>query len=239
MQKINFDIVPIFNQSESTQIWHDFTKLELKCGSEIYGYRIDDKYREDIFSGFVRDWICCKYNMAFAAYHNEQMIGFVTGYKSSGTWFYLRNLYVNPEYNGMGIGRNLLSSIEKSASLLFNNIELVALDKAVSFYEKYGYTNFDGRNMTKKLPKSFVGTAPVFQWSGKLNSRLNMEIDCKLLKQYNNCPILVYVSLDKKIDGVAVKTPDGKNIVWTNQNRGQIMSDFYKQLLLKSMARIR
>ena len=239
MDKIDFKIVPVFNQSADARTWHDFTELEMKCDSEKYNYDIDDRDRARIFKGHMDDWKYNNYKIAFAAYHGEQMVGFATGYKQEDNSVYLRNLYVDPQYNGMGIGRQLLDKTEQAATLVAGRLELVSLNGAVSFYESRGYENIDNRTMFKKLQKLSVGVVPVFKWYKKLHAKLNVDVDHTLLQHYKYQPIFVYVSYGREIDGVALKMPDGKDVIWVNKNKSQSMADFYVQQLSKALSKIR
>lgn len=241
MLKTDFEIIPIFNQPANPRVWHDFTELEMRCDSEKYNYSVDDRDRTRIFKGHMDDWMHQKYNMAFAAYRGEQMLGFASGFEDpdSKSEIYLHNLYVDPKLNGMGIGRQLLEKMEKAASLVSEYMDLISLNGALSFYESCGYKNFDDRYLFKKLEKIPVGVIPVFKWRKKMRAKLNMDVDYGLLQHSKNQPIFVYVSYGKEIDGVALKLPDGKDVVWVNQNKGQSMAEFYKQQLLKALSKVR
>ena len=239
MNKIDFRIVPVFNQSADARTWHDFTEIEMKCDAEKYYYQVDDRDRSRIFKGHMYDWKHNNHNIAFAAYYGEQMVGFASGYKQQDSSFYLRNLYVDPQYNGIGIGRQLLDKTEQASGLFAGKVELVSLNGAVSFYESRGYENIDSRNMNKKLQKISVGVVPVFKWHKKMRAKLNVDVDHTLLQHYKYQPIFVYVSYGREIDGVALRLPDGQDVVWVNKNKGQSMADFYNQQLLKALSRIR
>jgi len=237
-EKIDFEIVPIFDQSTKPGLWHDFTELEIKCDSEKYGYNVDDTDRQRIFKSHMYDWANCKHNMAFAAYHENKIVGFATAYKESKTEMYLRNLYVLPQYEGMGIGRSLLEKVERASRLVAKNMNVTSLNGALSFYESRGYTNFDNRNMTKKLPKSLIGVVPVFQWYKFLKLKMKVDVDHSLLIHNWYQPIFVYVSPDQEIVGVGVRTKEGKDITWADNEEGRDMMVFYKSQLLKALSKV-
>ena len=237
-EKIDFEIIPIFDQMAKPGLWHDFTEIELKCEAEKYGYHVDDTDRLRIFKSHMDDWKNCKYNMAFAAYHENRVIGFSTAYKEKNH-MYLRNLYVSPQYEGMGIGRTLLEKTEKAAALMANKIEVVPLPGAVSFYEARGYTHLYNSVMTKKLPKSLVGTIPVFKWSKSLCPEIEFDIDNSLLIHSWKQPIFLYVAPERSVKGVGMHTREGENIVWADENDGREMMAFYKSQLLKALSKVR
>jgi GNAT superfamily N-acetyltransferase len=237
--KIDFEIVPIFNQSANPRTWHDFTELEMKCDAEKYFYKVDDKDRNRIFKGHMCDWQKCKYNIAFAAYNGEQMLGFSTAYKESNSAVYLRNLYVDPKYNGIGIGRQLLDKTEKAAALIASSVNVIALAGALSFYESRGYISFDNRSLYKDVPKVSIGVVPVFQWYNKMRATPNVDVDKTLLQNCKYQPIFVYIGADSKIEGVAVRSQNGENVVWVNEHKGSQMAQFYNQQLLKALSKVR
>ena len=236
--KINFEIIPIFDQSADSRIWHDFTEIELKCDSEKYNYHVDDSDRCRIYKSHMYDWTHCKNNMSFAAYSGEQMVGFATAYKEK-SGMYLRNLYVNPSFNGMGIGHQLLDKTEKASALVSDLMELVSLNGAVTFYESHGYTNFDNRTMNKKLPESVIGVVPVFKWYKSLRAQIKLDVDNSLLIHNKNQPIFVYVAPGREIVGVAVRTTENKDVIWTSNKNGKEMACFYENQLLKALSKIR
>ena len=249
---IDFEILPIFSQSANPRIWHDFTELEMKCDSEKYGYHTDDTDRQRIYRENMDYWNSYKCNIAFAAYHGEQMLGFATGYRDEDKpnknseikhkpqpEICLHKLYVDPKYNGMGIGGALLNKIETAGALMEKSIRVVALNGAVSFYELHGYNNLDDRNMGKILGPCMVGVVPVFQWFHKIQSKLNMDVDASLLHKNKHEPIFVYINTERKIDGVIARGLDGKNNIWVNERKGRVMSDYYTEQLSNAMMKAR
>ena len=238
-ERINFEIVPIFNQMAKPSLWHDFTELEMKCDAEKYNYNVDNTDRDRIFKGHMYDWKNCKCNMAFAAYYENRIIGFSTAYKEDKSEMYLRNLYVSPQYEGMGIGKALLEKTEKAAALVGRRMSVISLAGALSFYESRGYTNFDDRVMNKKLPTFLVGVIPVFQWSKSLSVTMKVDVDHSLLVRNWAQPIFVYVSPVRAVMAVGLHTKEGENIIWANDEDGREMTVFYKSQLLQALSKVR
>ncbi|MCC8018890.1 MAG: GNAT family N-acetyltransferase [Rikenellaceae bacterium] len=86
----------------------------------------------------------------FVAQHGEKTIGFALYYTRFSTWkgrrVYLEDLFVEPEYRGMGAGKLLFEAlIEETRRLGFGGMVWQALDwnePALAFYRRYG-TSFD------------------------------------------------------------------------------------------------
>ena len=235
----NIRIVPIFNQAANPKIWSDFTRLEMLCDTVKYGYQSDDSDKKRIYEGHMDNWIYKRYNFAFAAYDENIMVGFANGFLENRSEMYLRNLYVNPQYNGIGIGKRLLEQSERVANLVVSNMSVISLNGAVSFYETCGYENPDNRYMLKKLPQNLIGVVPVFKTLlGGMRAKVKAPYDRKLVRQCKNQPIFVYVTPDREIDGVAVRTPDKEIKIWINErNRGMI--DFYKKQLMQAFEKVK
>ena len=235
-ERINFDIVPIFNQSANQMIWHDFADIEMACDIILYNYNYDDSDKKRIIDSHKYEWKHCKYNFAFGAFHNDKMIGFINGFSSDSSDMFLRNLYVLPQYNGMGIGGMLLRCAEKTSYLVANNMDVRALAGAVSFYEKNGFTNYDGRSLSKELNQSRVDVIPVFEWKKLMHVKLGFNIDKELLKQNKYQPKFVYVGPNREVEAVGVKTVDNENVIWVNPKKLG-MADFYQKILLRELSK--
>lgn len=243
--KISFEVVPIFDQAANKNLWRHFADLEIKCESEKYHYNIGKNDKKRIVKDYKYSWEKFDNNIAFAAYHSNKMLGFATAYKIGQSSMYLRNLYVDPEYNGMGIGKSLLNKVERAASLVADSMEIVSLEGAISFYKEQGYNwsenseDEGGRTLVKGLSKPVVGSVPVFKWQRKFLAKMNVNVDNALLVSCKQLPIFAYMSMERGIDGVAVRLPDGKNIVWVNEKNGAPMIPLYKKDLLRAISRVR
>ena len=97
---------------------------------------------------------------------------------------------------------------------------LQPLDNALHFYQTNGYDyRRPGFYLGKKLSKPVAGVIPVFEWCDELNAKLNVNIDNALLKDYKGKPMFVYVGLDNKIDGIALRASNGQEIVKINNSQ--------------------
>ena len=237
--KQDIQIMPIFNQKASPKIWEDFTRLELLCDTVICGYKTDNTDVLRVMDSHLQEWDKERCNFAFAAYDEKIMVGFASGYMENKSEMYLRNLYVNPQYNGMGIGKRLLVQSERAANLIAPNMTVIALKNAVGFYEKNGYNGSDDRFFYKKLPYQMIGVVPVFKTIGALRAtKLEVSYDKKLVNQCKNNPVFVYMSQEREIDAIGVKTPDKEIHIWTNEHK-RGMSDFYRKQLLRALEKVK
>lgn len=181
---------------------------------------------------YLEVWGKQKNVFAFAAYKATEIIGFTTGFLDENN-MRTSSLYVMPEYQCMGVGSNLLTTAENAAGLIAPNMQLFSLEGAVTFYKDRGYENtlVHGRVLkTKKLPQTVAGVVPVFQWSDRLNAKLNIKVDDALL-QGKYQPIFVYVNGEQKIDGVATRLSNGKDYVKFTRKGGDIAK--YRAMELK------
>jgi len=75
----------------------------------------------------------------FSAWDNEKLIGLINVLDDGIMTAYLHYLLVNPEYQGKGVGKELLRLVlEKYKDYL--RIMLVAYSNEVDFYEQRGFT---------------------------------------------------------------------------------------------------
>lgn len=215
-ETINFEIKPIFNPS--MDICEDFAHIHLLCLEETESYvSMNEK---SLSNAYFNMWKMERNAFAFAGYCGENIVGFTSGVFRAPDMF-TRSLYVNPEYQGFGMGSKLLDASERAASIIASNMTLISLDGSVKFYQKHGYKNINvfGRvTKIKKLPQMTSGVIPVFEWCDKLQSKLSVKINGDLLKQCKHQPIFVCVNQDQKIDGVAARLPDGKDFIKYNKN---------------------
>ena len=256
MDKIDYKIKPIFRPSE--EICKDFAWVHIshlsaadqekllfyKDKDNSYFNSLGDEEKlaalaewqrlfvyNHLDSAYLNTWNIENHVFAFAAYQTEKMVGFITG-ALNGSNMFTRSLYVLPEYQGCGIGSKLLDNAECAASFVAPNMELFSLDGAVNFYKNRGYKNTMvlGRVMkVKNLPKP-VGVIPVFQWSDRLQSRLNVKIDGDLLKQSKYQPIFVYVNEYRKIDGIAMRMKNGKEKIKVNLKQKDLLEKYKFEL---------
>lgn len=228
-KKIDFEIVPIFNQHD--EIWHDFLYIEMMCDKSMgYNYNAYDKH--SVLSNHEKDWKNNDYNFAFAAYRKTEMIGFAKGFLDVAETTYLDNLYVLPKYQGIGIGSELLTQVEKTSALISNCLSLMPLNSAVNFYKHngYGWGDYCG-DMGKYLSCFSDSVVPVFQWKKqKFQVKFSVKVDSNLLKQNKYQPVFAYINEFGKVDGVALRTKSGENKFWIKSGQNACKCELLKAL---------
>ena len=238
MDNTSYEIKPIFKSSAN--ICHDFARIHTSCLSsqkeQIESTEHQKLIIHNLENAYLNAWNMESNVFAFVAYNANEPIGFITG-SLKGTNMFTRSLYIMPQYQGYGIGTNLLDSAEKAASLLApTNMELFSLSNATSFYQNHGYKNtlVLGRVMKIKKLSNAMGVTPVFQWCDKLHSKLNVKIDTNLLTEPQ--PIFVYVNNQQKIDGVAIGMPNGEQKIIVN-TKEKNLAQFYTQKLSEALSK--
>lgn len=237
--KPEIKIVPVFDQASNPKIWSEFARIEMLCRTTEYNYAQQENIAQNIINGFKRVWEQ-KDNIAFAAYDGQKMVGFAKCHSTEDPCeIYFSDLYVNPQYKGLGIGKRLLEQRERASGIFYSYISLLALnEKVASYFVKRGFNNYDNRYMTKKLPERVIGVIPVFQPLVKLRAKTKVKYDKAIVNQCKNCPVFVYVNDKFEIDGVAVETPDKEVKIWVNESK-RGMVDFYKKMLLNAINNVR
>ena len=84
----------------------------------------------------------------YVACDGERIVGTggIAGYWGSKTESILLTIFVLPEYQGKGIGRQIIQTLEQDEyALRANRIEIPASKTAVNFYRKLGYDYKDGK----------------------------------------------------------------------------------------------
>ena len=232
-------ISPIFDQKKN--FWENFVRIEGLCYAQ-QGFSLSDKEVRDMIQSFENQWKTVKYHFAFAAYDGAKMVGFANGYRENKSDMYLHNLCVDPEYQGYGIGTDLLKQSEKAAQLKTQNMTVVvSRPEEIGFYKKHGYTNYDNRNLLKKLSGQMVGPVPVFGSFSGLKPKVKMwsfrgeGFSKDKIKQYNykkNQPLFVYVTPKYEIEAVAFRTSDFGDKIWYNDS-------LFRRQLEKALAKAR
>ena len=212
-EKINFEIKPVFNLTE--EMCKDFAQIDINSGGN------KQQHMENLDRSYFDILRLSRNSFVFVAYAGEYMVGFTTGFMN-GENMWTNALYVDKRYHDYGIGTKLLNTSEQAASLVASNMQLISLAGASNFYQSHGYKNtlVRGRIVkTKKLPLAMSGILPVFGWTDNLSAKLNVKIDSDLLKQFRGQPIFVYLNPEQKIDGVALRLSNNKNMLKLNDRQ--------------------
>ncbi|MBR4892288.1 MAG: GNAT family N-acetyltransferase [Alphaproteobacteria bacterium] len=196
--KKEITIVPIFNQA-APKIWEDFLRIRTETRRKIYNIETCPQEQNIAMLLFQSSWEKPSKNFAFGAYDNDNMIGFISGTFDTHLAT-IQHLYVLPQYQGLHIGAQLLSSAESAISVDRNNVELVSMTKAEAFYKKYGYISYRETNRYNKSVKNcgHCQVAPVFRCSAAIIRKMT-ELSGQPTENFNKnalnksrSPIFIY-----------------------------------------------
>ena len=216
----NYVIRPIFNQKSDPKLWDEFVDVETSARAQ-HGYVFMYGAYANIIDNYYNIWKNFDNNVAFGAYVNDSLVGFISGYQLSAGDFYLDSLFVKPEFQGYGIGKNLLAEFERAVNLFHANIHGISYSWALGFYKHQSYNikaNIqDNQNFTKKLKRPTAGIYPVFKWNiGDFRVKQMANADTLLLHKSKHRPIAVYVNEKQEIDSVGLITKDGTEQFYFN-----------------------
>jgi len=226
-EKINFEIQPIFKAYPS--VYNNFLCIEKDCYHHL-GYDDSDFDLDTMRGDYVYAIEKARNHFAFGAYHDYGMIGFALGHRQSDNSMYLSHLFVDPIYQGYGVGAQLLKKVEILSGVYSQTLKLFSLPDAIPFYKHYGYEHNGHKNgemvkdkcMVKNLSTPSMGIVPVFEWVDSLNAKLNIDVDKSLLKIDKYQPFFVYMNSEQKIDGVATRYPNGEQYIKLNENQTKL-----------------
>ena len=97
---------------------------------------------------------------SFVAYEKEKAIGMVRLIGDDGMSFYIKDFAVLPQYQGMGVGKKLLTQLQQYISEQIEkewavSLELISTKEAVDFYKAHGFEErpceWDGPGMFKMI----------------------------------------------------------------------------------------
>ncbi|MBR5904301.1 MAG: GNAT family N-acetyltransferase [Alphaproteobacteria bacterium] len=244
--KINYDVVikPIFDQSVSP-VWENFVEIEELSRAE-YGHCFLDGSFNNLYYTHFDDWKKLKGNIAFGAYYEDEMVGFVKGFLVDKAEYKLDSLFVKPDFKHQGVGKRLLESFETSVSLVASYIQAISYDGARDFYKKQKYKVYgvkgDNPKVDKKLLMPNQGVFPVFgRWKSSIfrTKLAQVPVDAKLLRESEHHPIFVHVNEKHEIDVVGVKTNQGENQVWISPTIPQDVKNCRENAVLSQLNNIR
>ena len=226
-EKINFEIQPIFKTYPS--VYNNFLCIEKDCYHHL-GYDDSDFDLNLMRDDYVYEIERTRNHFAFGAYNNYGMIGFALGHKQSDNNMYLSHLFIDPIYQGYGVGGQLLKRVENLSIIYSPTLKLFSLPDSIGFYGHYGYEHYGHKNggmekdksMVKNLSTPSTGIVPVFEWVDSLNVKLNIDVDKSLLKIDKYQPFFVYMNSEQKIDGIATRFPNGEQYIKLNENQTKL-----------------
>lgn len=134
-----------FKQDDATETARVIAETLRVSNSSDYS----KQYIEDIIASHSSDELIkvSKERHMYVVCDNRRIIGTggIAGYWGSLTESILLTIFVLPEYQGKGIGRKIIETLEQDEYFLrANRIEIPASVTAVGFYRKMGYDYKDG-----------------------------------------------------------------------------------------------
>lgn len=144
-----------FPYTYNSKDYNSIETLALESGKHSR-YRTDRSFKNNEFEKLYKKWALESIkraiaNEVFVFHKKEQIAGFVTIVINSNSVAQIGLIGVSPVSQGLGIGRVLLSDAERFAiSQKCGSMQIVTQynnKKAVSFYEKHGYS---------RLKKAFI-----------------------------------------------------------------------------------
>lgn len=210
---------PLFDQAEPG-VWEDFAEIEMAARAD-HGLVFDDSDVANIFYHYHKEWESPN-NIAFGAFLDGKMVGFVKGFMIEPFEYKLASLFVRPEMQRQGIGRNLITRFENSAAFDGEFVQGLCYEWAETFYKKQGYITIHGKSagieISKKLPKRLTkGVYPLFsKWQVKdLKPKVcSVHADKKVLKDSLHQPLFVDIDEKGQIDVVGFKNKDNVDTIW-------------------------
>lgn len=223
-EKLNFEIQPIFKTYPS--VYNNFLRIEKDCYNRL-GYDDSDYDLDSMHGDYVYAVEKARNHFAFGAYHKYGMIGFALGHKQSDNSMYLSHLFIDPIYQGYGVGGKLLKTVENLSFMYSRTLKLFSLPDSVTFYKHYGYEHCGNKNgeivkdksMVKNLSTPSTGIIPVFEWWAGLSANLNINVDADLLKISKYQPFFVHLNSEQKINGLATRLPNGEQCIKVDENQ--------------------
>src|SRR2546430_1801815 len=101
-------------------------------GESYWGKGISKKIVENSIKG----------STCYAAYKDSKQIAFARLITDEATFAFLADVFVIPEYQGKGIGKELMNVLMTNVSQMGLRKIMLATRDAQGLYEKYGFKNF-------------------------------------------------------------------------------------------------
>ncbi len=121
-------------------------------------YKYDKSYTEDDLEQLFLsvDWLSGKYPVrlkkaldncetVITAWKDDRLIGLVNAIDDGELTAYVHYLCVNPEYQGIGIGGELLHRVKEKYKDYLYIILIAENEGLIRYYQKNGFEHLDGR----------------------------------------------------------------------------------------------
>ncbi len=151
-----------------------FKQSDAEETAEVIAFTLKTSNSKDYSSEYINECIAshsavvlterAKEGHMYVACDNHKIVGCgaIAGYWGSTTESILLTIFVLPEYQGKGIGRMIIQTLEQDEYFLrANRIEIPASITAVEFYRKMGY---DYKNGVKETDEEQVIRLEKYRW---------------------------------------------------------------------------
>lgn len=204
-------IFPIFNQA-APGVWDDMMRVRVAAMEHNYNHKMSADEIAEAMANYQEKWNTYRKHFAFGAYDNDKLVGSIQGDCEDGV-ISMRQLYVLPDYQKIGIGRKLMSAMEDACAFDADIIELVALYSATPFYKSIGYTSptHDNYLINDKISqvKGPHKITPMF-WTNAASTRRCSALSKKSGQKFaptgvdtHHSPVFIYRDLNGCVQGVA------------------------------------
>lgn len=123
--------------------------------SAVHNYLTNDSYwAKNISFELVEKAIA--HSLCFGIYHNQQQVGFARWITDKSTFGYLCDVYVLPDFRGLGLSKKLLSCMMFHPDLQgLRRYQLATLD-AHGLYTQFGFTELENPERQMAIVKQDI-----------------------------------------------------------------------------------
>ena len=142
-------IIQKFKDEDAERISHILGRNFIEVNSKDYGIKAMTYLAKRYNADWIRQIASYAHMYTFLWERQIVAVGSISGYWDSLTESIILTVFVIPELHGMGIGRNIIQTLEKDEyALRAERIEIPASITATEFYIKLGY---DYKNGVKEI----------------------------------------------------------------------------------------
>jgi ribosomal protein S18 acetylase RimI-like enzyme len=136
--------------------------IEIKVGKELSVEQMLALYDSVGWAAYTNEQNRAKLGTAVqnstyvvSAWNGDNLVGLARGLSDDVSIFYLQDILVRPEFQGMGIGRELLKNcLERFSHVRTKMLLTDNQEKQLRFYESLGFKNT--RHLSKVVMNAFV-----------------------------------------------------------------------------------
>ena len=95
-------------------------------------------------------------SMCFGAYLDDQQVGFARVITDKATFSYLADVFIVAEQQGQGLGKLLITTIEKHPDLQGLRRKMLATRDAHGLYQKFGYMELQNPDRIMEIVEMYL-----------------------------------------------------------------------------------